>query len=171
MKQLRYWVFVCVSCYGIACWASFAQAPAGPVDESTPSKAVPLDRTIEVFTRFVPESDFRVGEAVTFEVVVRWLDLGERLSTRLAEAPSFENFEPLSSSTRSSAQSTEEGRRMEEVYSFRLVPHEEGSAQVGDVDVIYRSLGEEENRLSAVACYVTVGPERKSYGRLLLLVA
>lgn len=151
----------------VACHPLSAQTPAAGVESSTPPEQKGADRSIELVTRFIPETGLRAGEPVTFEVVVGWLDLGETLSTRLAESPSFENFEVVSTSTRSSSHSTLEGRRMEEVYSFRLVPLEEGPARAGEVEVLYGPRGEEEARLLSVPLDVTVRTPKRSLGFLM----
>ncbi len=130
--------------------------------DATPTLDVHLDRQIELETRFVPEKGFRVGQPLTFEVVVKWLDVGENLSTRLAESPTFENLDVISTSTRSSTRATSDGRLVEEVYSFLLVPGEQGPARAGAVEVIYERDGEEQGRLSSVARDISVGPPARA---------
>ena len=157
----RFRLWICYLIVGVIAPFTLAQTPGISVDSAS-SEAVQQNRNIELSTQFTPEGHLRVGDVVTFEVIVRWLDLGERLSTRLAGAPSVENFSILSSSTRSMARVTDEGRRMEEVYSFRLAPEAEGVARVGSVEVVYGVNGEEDGRLSSVAQDVTIEPPAKN---------
>jgi hypothetical protein len=56
---------------------------------------------------------------------------------------------------------------VEEVYSFNLIPRQEGMARVGKVEVLYGPRGEEEGRLSSVPHDVTVRPRKRSISLLL----
>jgi hypothetical protein len=163
LRCFRRWVLIPIVICAAACDCLLAQTPAETAVASASPEKTTVGRSIELVTRFIPEAEPRAGEPVTFEVAVHWLDLGESLSTRLAEPPTFENFDVLTTSTRSSTRATAEGRRVEEVYSFNLIPRQEGIARVGKVEVLYGPRGEEEEgRLSSVSRDVTVRPRKRS---------
>ena len=145
-----YWEFpgyrlvIGVFIVGLTSSLLFAQAPAISVDSGFIRGCSAESKHWNYPRNLILKAPCEWGVWLRFEVIVRWLDLGERLSTRLVEAPSVENFKMLSSSTRSVARVTDEGRRMEEIYVFRLMPEEEGAARVGAVEVVYGADGEEE---------------------------
>ena len=140
-----------------------AQAPPA-VSDSTPTETREVDRKIEVTTAYPTDEEITAGDLFRFDVTVRWLDVGEKISTRLADTPGLENLEIVSTSTRSSSSPADEARRMEEVYSFRLRALEQGPARIGSVEVIYSRDGEEERRLSTVPVDLDIGAPRRSPG-------
>ncbi|HOE10670.1 MAG TPA: hypothetical protein PLQ35_13565 [bacterium] len=131
----------------------------------------PLDeQDIEVTAEFPSNQTFCLGEPVTFQIRVSWLDSGQAFSMRLDRTPETENLKILSGSTRSIAHNSSEGVRKEEIYLFRLMPIEEGTARVGSAEVVVCAKnGEELKRLSTLPCEATIGPAKPSLSRFLPL--
>ena len=138
-----------------------AQSPTETASPAMPEVS-DAERHIEVTAEYPSGETLRVSEPFVFEIAVRWSGAGETISTRLAEAPSFENLDVLSTSTRSASRPDGEIRRMEEVYSFRLVPLDEGPARVGGTEVIYGSGDEELGRLSTLPVDMHIEPPGRS---------
>ena len=157
------------------CVFAMARSPAAQdaADADVGSATFPSsgEQDIEVTAEFPSDQTFCLGEPVIFQIRVSRLDSGEALSMRLEKAPETENLKILSGSTRSIAHNSSEGLRKEEIYLFRLMPIEEGTARVGSAEVVvYAKNGEEVKRLSTLPCEATIGPAKPSLSRFLPLV-